>query len=161
MISLIAHTPSQCRLVNLVLASFNQGPVIKQWKIEIIYRGNNTFVNRKCTDYLWKLRSPYLYIWKNKLSSESFHTPFEDILILLFLERFYLEKCKFSLLKLNKEKTKRIRDVTKPLYDICKVDIYKDFLKLYYVIINICQLTQAGRHKISVNWHKRGVVKSL
>ena len=39
------------------------------------------------------------------------------------------------MLKLNKEKTKKIRDVTKPLYDICKVDIYKDFLKLYYVII--------------------------
>ena len=70
------------------------------------------------------------------MSSESFHTPFEHILIFLFLERFYLEKCKFSMLKLNKDKTKKIRDVTKPLYDICKVDIYKDFLKLHYFKIS-------------------------
>ena len=40
------------------------------------------------------------------------------------------------MLKLNKEKTKKIRDVTKPLYDICKVDIYKDFHKLYYFKIS-------------------------
>ena len=52
------------------------------------------------------------------------------------------------MLKLNKEKTKKIRDVTKPLYDICKVDIYKDFLKLHYF-------------KISGKWHKQGIIKSL
>ena len=81
------------------------------------------------------------------VSSELFHTPFEDFVIFLFLQRFYLEKCKFSMLKSNKEKTKKIRDVTN-LYDICKVDIYKDFLKLY-------------SFKISGNWHKQGIVKSL
>ena len=35
------------------------------------------------------------------------------------------------LAELNKEKTEKIRDVTKSLYDICKVYIYKDFLKLF------------------------------
>ena len=62
------------------------------------------------------------------MSSQSFHTPFEDCVIFLFLESFYLEKWKFYSLKLNKEKTENIRDVTKSLYDIYKVDIYKDFL---------------------------------
>ena len=62
------------------------------------------------------------------MSSQSFHTPFEDCVIFLFLESFYLEKWKFYSLKLNKEKTENIRDVTKSLYDIYKVDIYNDFL---------------------------------
>ena len=62
------------------------------------------------------------------MSSQSFHTPFEDFVIFLFLESFYLEKWKFYSLKLNKEKTENIRDVTKSLYDIYKVDIYNDFL---------------------------------
>ena len=37
-------------------------------------------------------------------------------------------------MKLNKE-TEKIRDVTKSLSDVCKVDIYKDFLKLFFLII--------------------------
>ena len=49
-------------------------------------------------------------------------------------------------MKLNKE-TEKIRDVTKSLSDVCKVDIYKDFLKLFF-IVKICQLTQAGHHNI-------------
>ena len=68
------------------------------------------------------------YRWNKKVSSQSFHTPFEDFVIFLFLESFYLEKWKFYSLKLNKEKTENIRDVTKSLYDIYKVDIYNDFL---------------------------------
>ena len=66
------------------------------------------------------------YIWNKKVSSESFHTLFEDFVIFLFLESFYPEKWKFYSLNLNKEKTEKIRDVTKSLYDICKVYIYKD-----------------------------------
>ena len=29
---------------------------------------NNTFVNHKWADFLWELRSPYLFIWNNKVS---------------------------------------------------------------------------------------------
>ena len=36
-------------------------------------------------------------------------------------------------MKLNKE-TEKIRDVTKTLYDVCEVDIYKDFLKLFFIV---------------------------
>ena len=39
------------------------------------------------------------------MSSKSFQKPFEDFVIFLFLESFYSEKCKFSSLKLNKEKS--------------------------------------------------------
>ena len=38
-------------------------------------------------------------------------------------------------MKLNKEETEKIGEVTNSLYDFCKVDIYKDFLKLFYFII--------------------------
>ena len=93
-------------------------------------------VNPKCTDYLLlEVRSGYLYIWNKKVSSESFQKPFENFVIFLFLESFYSEKCKVFSLKLNKEKSEKIRDVTKSLYDVCKVDIYKDFLKLFYYVI--------------------------
>ena len=36
-------------------------------------------------------------------------------------------------MKLNKE-TEKIRDATKSLSDVCKVDIYKDFLKLFFLL---------------------------
>ena len=36
-------------------------------------------------------------------------------------------------MKLNKE-TEKIRDVTKSFYYVCKVDIYKDFLKLFFIV---------------------------
>ena len=36
-------------------------------------------------------------------------------------------------MKLNKE-TEKIRDVTESLSDVCKVDIYKDFLKLFFLL---------------------------
>ena len=68
------------------------------------------------------------------MSSKSFQKTFEDFVIFLFLESFYSEKCKFSSLKLNEKKSEKIRDVTKSLYDVCKVDIYKNFLKFYCVV---------------------------
>ena len=70
----------------------------------------------------------HLYIWNNNVSSESFRKYFKVFVIFLFLE-ILLEKCKLYSLKLNKEETEKIKDVTKSLYDVCKVDIYKDFLK--------------------------------
>ena len=67
-------------------------------------------------------------------------------------------------MKLNKE-TEKIRDVTKSLYDVCKVDIYKDFLKLFFTVKYLpidtsraskhsVKLTQVVCCKISVKWHK-------
>ena len=47
------------------------------------------------------------------MSLELFQKSFEDFVILLFLESLCLEKCKFSSPKLNKEKTEKIRDVTR------------------------------------------------
>ena len=92
------------------------------------------------------------YIWNKKVSSQSFHTPFEDFVTFLFLESFYLEKWKFNSLKLNKEKTEKIRDVTKSLCDICKVDIYKDFLKLF-----CCQQAASRRRKAARRQPNRAV----
>ena len=50
-------------------------------------------------------------------------------------QSFYLERCKFSLMKLNKEETQKIRDVTNSLYDVCK-----DFLNLFYSTIKCLQI---------------------
>ena len=74
-----------------------------------IYRGDITSVNPKGTDYLLiEVRSPYLLIWNNKVSSESFYTSLEDFVIFLFLESLInLKKCKFSSLKVDKEKFRR------------------------------------------------------
>ena len=57
------------------------------------------------------------------MSSESFRKSFEVFVIFLFLKSL-LQKCKLSSLKLNKEETEKIRDVTKSQCDVCKVDIY-------------------------------------
>ena len=92
------------------------------------------------------------YIWNKKVSSESFHTLFEDFVIFLFLESFYPEKWKFYWLNLNKEKTEKIRDVTKSLYDICKVSIYKDFLKLF-----CCQRAASRRREAARGQPNRAV----
>ena len=83
-----------------------------------------------------------------EVSSESFHTPFEDFVIFLFLERFYLEKCKFSMLKSNKEKTKKIKDVT----NLCMIFVRLTFTRIFssYILLKY-QLTQAGHLKISIN----------
>ena len=55
-------------------------------------------------------------------------------------------------MKLNKE-TEKIRDVTKSLYDVCKVDIYKDFLKLFFTVKYLpIDTSRASKH--SVNWRK-------
>ena len=37
-------------------------------------------------------------------------------------------------LKLNKEETEKIKTVSESLYDVCKVNIYKDFLKLFILL---------------------------
>ena len=83
-----------------------------------------------------------------EVSSESFHTLFEDFVIFLFLERFYLEKCKFSMLKSNKEKTKKIKDVT----NLCMIFVRLTFTRIFssYILLKY-QLTQAGHLKISIN----------
>ena len=83
--------------------------------------------------------------------SESFQKPFEDFVTFLFLETFYSEKYKFSSLKLNNEKSEKIRDVTKSLYDVCKIDFYNDFLKLFYFVIKYLSIDTSRHHKISVN----------
>ena len=94
---------------------------------------NNTFVNHKRADFLGELRSPYLFIWKKCLNNPS-RNPWKNLFCFHFLKGFCLEaECKFSLMKLNKE-TEKIRDVTKSLSDVCKVDIYKDFLKLFFLL---------------------------
>ena len=87
------------------------------------------------------------------MSSQSFDTFFEDFVIFLFSKVFYLEKYKFYSLKLNKEKTEKIRDVTKSLYDICKVEIHKDFLKLFY-----CQRA-ASRRREAARWQPNRAVR--
>ena len=76
-----------------------------------IYRGDITSVNPKGTDYLLiEVTSPYLLIWNNKVSSESFYTSLEDFVIFLFLESLInLKKCKFSSLKVDKEKFRRCK----------------------------------------------------
>ena len=63
--------------------------------------------------------------------------------------------------KLNKVKSEKIRDVTRSLYDVCKADIYKDFLKLFYFVIKYLSIDASRHHKISVNWRKLGVLKYL
>ena len=56
-----------------------------------IYRVNITSANPKCTDYLLlEVRSAKIFTWNNKVSSESFHTPFEDFVTFSFLASFFL-----------------------------------------------------------------------
>ena len=56
------------------------------------------------------------------------------------------------LAELNKKKTEKIRDVTKSLYDICKVYIYKDFLKLF-----CCQRATSRRREAARGQPNRAV----
>lgn len=102
----------------------------------------------KAAYYLEKMTGDlpnFAYMYGITKSSETLQKRFEDFVIFLFIQR----SANFSSLKLIKEKTEKIRDVTKYLYDVCKVDNYKDFLKLFYFIIKYLPIDQAGHYKIS------------
>ena len=73
-------------------------------------------------------------------------------MIFLFLEGFLFREIQILFAEV-KEKTEKIRGVTKSLYDICKFEIHKDFLKLFY-----CQRA-ASRRREAARWQPNRAVR--